>query len=107
MRKGQIKANEFIVTIFLVPLFLFSIWMVLRENGFNHDSMKPFINISIVWLVSICGGFIIQMVHLPPNLGMLAAGLVMTNTTSISIPERMSSTATSAGLAIILLRSVS
>ncbi len=100
--------DEFLTAIILVSLFLFVVRLVLEENEFDSDSIQTFLSISYLWLASIFGGYILHLFRLPSNLGMLAAGIILTNASDkIEIPEHLSATVTHAGLAIVLLRSVS
>jgi len=100
------KGYEFVGQISIVSITLFLLYLLLRVNGSSTDVIRSFWNLSLLWLVSMTAGGLIKIIGLPPLLGMIAVGIVLSNVSStFSIPERWSETATSSGLAIILVRS--
>jgi hypothetical protein len=97
--------SEFIANITVVATSLFLAQLVFRENGVSSEQLYPFINFSWLWIFSLVGGYIVRLMHLPSLLGMLAAGILTSNVGNIHVPEHWRAVCTSAGLAIILLRS--
>ena len=97
---------EFLGNISIVILSLLLVQLICRENGFTSDELEPFMNLSQLWVLSLVGGYVAKIIHLPPLLGMLTAGILTSNfTESMKIPEKWRAVFTSAGLAVILLRS--
>jgi len=106
LSSGREDAIAFTSTISIVSLSLFLLQLILRENGFSSGDLQPLVNLSWLWLVSLLGGYVVTLIHLPPLLGMLSAGIIISNASPASvIPETWGTCFTSAGLAIILLRS--
>jgi NhaP-type Na+/H+ or K+/H+ antiporter len=98
---------EFLGQILMVSMTLLLIRLICESLGYDSDDLEPFTKLSWLWLLSIIGGYLAKLIHLPPLLGMLAAGLLIANISGekSSIPEETRSVFTSAGLSIILLRS--
>lgn len=105
--KPRLKVGyEFVGHISLVALSLFLLFLLLRGNGSDASLLRSFWNFSLLWLSSMTGGALIKFIGLPPLLGMITVGIVLSSLIdTFDIPESWSETATSSGLAIILLRS--
>lgn len=97
--------TDFIVHITIVLTALLLAQLIFRENGLTSEQLGPFINISWLWIFSLSGGYLAKVVNLPSLVGMLGAGILTSNLSDIDIPERWRAVCTSAGLAIIMLRS--
>lgn len=98
---------EFLGRFLVVVWFLLLVNLICQQMGLDQSTFTPFSNISRLWLCSLVGGYIAKQLHLPPLLGMLAAGLLGVNISDnlFGIPETWRVIFTSAGLSIVLLRS--
>jgi NhaP-type Na+/H+ and K+/H+ antiporters len=98
---------EFLGRFLVVVWFLILVNLICQQMGLDQSTLTPFRNISRLWLCSLVGGYVAKQLHLPPLLGMLAAGLLGVNISDnlFGIPETWRVIFTSAGLSIVLLRS--
>ena len=93
---------EFVV-ILLTGACLYLVALSLDASSVQIETIVYF---STLWSCSYLGGYVFKVVHLPSMLGMLTVGLVVGNLSpQTKANEDLSSFFTSAGLAIILLRS--
>lgn len=91
-----------------VIIFLFGACLYLVSLSLNASSeqIETIVYFSTLWSCSYLGGYVFKLFHLPSMLGMLTVGLVVGNLSpQTNANEDLSSFFTSAGLAVILLRS--
>lgn len=83
-----------------------ALWLKLGSTASPPDG--PWFCLAVLWLGSIFGGFVAKALRLPPLLGMMMAGVIITNARvnpAGGIPDGWSETIRASGLAIILLKS--
>lgn len=93
---------EFII-ILLTGACLYLVSLSLDASSMQIETIVYF---ATLWSCSYSGGYIFKLVHLPSMLGMLTVGLLVGNLSpQTPANEDLSGIFTSAGLAVILLRS--
>lgn len=97
--------RDFVASSSIVGFPLILAQLILRENGFSSEQLLTFVNFSWLWTFSLFLGYVAKLINLPPLLGMLAAGILISNVGDMDVTEEIRGVCTSAGLAIILLRS--
>lgn len=108
-RYGPDYVSTFIIVALTLLMLFFIFGGTTTQNKDENDD--PWIilrNVSILWLSSLTCGFLVQLIGLPPLLGMLISGILLTNastSTSLNLPEKGSEFIRASGLATILLRS--
>lgn len=93
-----------ITTLIIFPLLIWtSLWGLTGENAMYDGKIFPFF---IIFLASYIGGEVVSLapVGLPPLLGMIINGFLLTNFTPIRCDQQISSIIRNIALTIILLR---
>ena len=80
----------------------------MKRLEFTQDAIRHILALLCLWLSSMMGGFLVKRVNLPPLMGMIMAGVILTNMidgSKLAVPDEWGEIITATGLTIILLRS--
>lgn len=100
--------QDFAGNVLIVSFGAFLSILLSKRLALTRDEIRPFWSLSCLWISSLVAGFIVKQVNLPPLMGMIMAGVIMTNVldgATLAIPDEWGEIITAAGLAIILIRS--
>jgi hypothetical protein len=97
---------DFVGNIVLLVLVSLLGCLICLKNKNGENDVDHVINLSLIWISAMIGGYSIRLFRLPSLLGMIIASVILTNCFGdIVIPESWGEIITSSSLAIILLRS--
>ena len=107
----RVTFTLFIGHVALVGILYTLAYLFLEE--YATPPTGPWFRLTVLWLASITGGAAAKIVGLPPLLGMMMAGLLLTNarqgggggSAGVGIPDGWGETIRASGLAAILLKS--
>jgi NhaP-type Na+/H+ or K+/H+ antiporter len=89
----------------VAPIVLF--YFLLYVLGIDNPPSGPWFILSALWTLAVTGGYVSEILGLPPLVGHLIAGIALSNATAshFDLPDAWHARIRSSGLVVILLRS--
>ena len=102
------EVQSFAGNIFIILFGSFLSVLIMKRLTSSQDEIQHILSLLSLWIFSLMSGFLVGKVNLPPLMGMILAGVTLTNVvdgSNLAVPDEWGDIITAAGLSIILLRS--